>query len=729
MNRSSGLRIAIRPARKGPQLHKVAAGIPGSLLMILGMSVTLCGWFPSVQWDWWLPALGMTGFTAVLWALRLTERSRMLLIASLVLVCAGSCLAFKPVLGGMACLGNDLLNNLTPVTGKIYLDFAASGNASGLWGILPLAAVCAILLQLTLETGRILFVLPGLLAVYGAVLLGIYPVDAGVMLLGIGTIMLVMQSAAAKQDVQSWSGLPSWLLILLVCLLTAGGIGLAAGDGTVDTGSWKKSLHHTVYHRNETSMPEGDLKNLSKWNRSDTEALKLTMTEPQKLYLRGAVYETYDGTAWTPLAAADRAEYESLFYWLHQSGFYGQSQIGTASGFTTQTEPEKLTVENVAACSAHGYYPYALAGSGSLEKNRIGDDAFPETDAMEYYSGSVPQWYEVQHLLASAQGRSNVSEYLDREEAYKAYVTETDLQLTNESWSVLDRQLGKEKAPKTLSQIREFIREWLDENLVYDETVRTLNGSGDFLQYTLERSGSGYSVHYATAATLMLRYFGVPARYAEGYFLSAGEAARYQSGETIVLTENHAHAWAEYYLPGVGFVPFEVTPGYVDDEELELGGSLWQNEQIYTGDHLKYARVEQPERIEEPKQDRFAFSMKPVYLIWLLLAVVLLLTAVILIRRKRFRRVLLAIDSLPNRDAISLRFGYALRLMKSCGGLTVAGEQQARELNREALFSNHEMTQQQRSEMDAYAQRVLQTCKEIWTIPQKLRYKLWDCLY
>lgn len=727
MNRSSGLRIAIRPARKGPQLHKVAAGIPGSLILILGTAWTLCAWFPSIQWDWWLLALGMVGFSAVLWALRLTDRSRMLLIASLILVIGGSCIAFKQVLGGMACLGNDLLDRLTLVTGKIYLDFAASGNTA-MWGILPIIAICAILLQLTLETGRTLFVLPGLLIVYGAALVGVYPVDAGVILLGVGTILLVMQTSVTKQDAQSWSGWPSWLLILLACLLAAGGMGLAMGDAAVDTEKWEKKLHNLVYHREESSMPEGNLKNLSQWNRSDAEALKVTMTEPQKLYLRGAVYETYDGTAWTSLDSQELAEYESLFYWLHQSGFYGQSQIGTASGFTTQAEPETMTIESVSACAAHGYYPYALSGSEMLEADRIGDDTFPEAEVLEYYAGSVPQWYEVQHLLASAQGRTNISEYLDWEAAYEAYVAEVDLQLTNESWSVLERQLGQEQTPKTLSQIREFIRTWLDENLVYDEDVRTLNGNGDFLQYTLERSGSGYSVHYATAATLMLRYFGVPARYVEGYFLPAAEAARYQSGQTILLTENHAHAWAEYYLPGVGFVPFEVTPGYVDDEELELGGSLLQNEQIYTGDHLKYARVEQPERIEEPKQDRFAFSMKPVYLVWLLLALLLLLAAVILRKRIRFRKAWQAIDGMSNRDAIALRFGYALRLAASCG-LNLEGEEQARELNREALFSNHEMTTEQKEEMDACAQRVLDTCKETWTILQKLRYKLWDCLY
>ena len=44
-------------------------------------------------------------------------------------------------------------------------------------------------------------------------------------------------------------------------------------------------------------------------------------------------------------------------------------------------------------------------------------------------------------------------------------------------------------------------------------------------------------------------------------------------GETITLTEENAHAWAEYYVSGVGFVPFEVTPGYIDDEELSLAAT------------------------------------------------------------------------------------------------------------------------------------------------------------
>lgn len=726
---SGGLRMAMRPIQDGPQLHSVAAGIPVSLVLLLGTAVSVCSWFPSLVIPWYGLFLGMLAFSGVLWLLQLTGKGSWTSIGMLFLILAAGIVFRKQVLAGMGCLGNDLLDQMTRMTGRVYLNFAESEAASALWGIAPILAVVAVLLHLSVQTGKLLFFLPVLLSVYAAALTAFFPMDAGMVLIGFGGVLLLMRRAGAAINGQGFWGIPSWAVVVLLCAALSACAGAVPGDAAAKADSWKQQWHDLVYDQDTNSMPEGNLKNLKPWKKSDTPALKITMSAPQKLYLRGRIYETYEGTAWTSLHTEDQAEYESLFYWLHQSGFFGQSQIGTAASLVAEAAKEQLTVENLSACSAHGYYPYALCGSEALNADRIGDAQLPETDVLAYLPGSVPDWYGVQHGLAAAQESDPIARYLLAEEAYETYATAMDLQLTNESWSVLNRQLGKDASPRTLAQIREFIRTYLEDTLVYDEEVRTLTGSGDFLQYTLEKSSSGYSVHYATAATLMLRYFGVPARYVEGYFLSAEEASAYQPGDPIILTEEHAHAWAEYYLPGVGFVPFEVTPGYIDDEELELGGSLSQNAQTYTGEHLKYAQVEQPERIEEPEQDRFSFSLKPVHLLYLLIVLLVVLAVIILVKRKKFRNALAAIDIAPNRDAIAMRFGYAIRLLSSCAGIQVSGSEQAAELNREALFSNHEMTDCQRTEMDDYAGRVLTACKEKWTVLQKLRHRLWDCLY
>ena len=57
-----------------------------------------------------------------------------------------------------------------------------------------------------------------------------------------------------------------------------------------------------------------------------------------------------------------------------------------------------------------------------------------------------------------------------------------------------------------------------DKNMTYSESVSV--PKNDFVQDFLVNTKSGYSVHFATAATLMFRYFGLPARYVEGYLIT-----------------------------------------------------------------------------------------------------------------------------------------------------------------------------------------------------------------
>jgi hypothetical protein len=228
--------------------------------------------------------------------------------------------------------------------------------------------------------------------------------------------------------------------------------------------------------------------------------------------------------------------------------------------------------------------------------------------------------------------------------------------------------------------------------------------------------------------TAMLRYMGVPARYVEGYYLSAEDAARYKAGETITLTEENAHAWAEYYVSGVGFVPFEVTPGYIDDEELSLGGDS-PDENTYENNTQQFVEVEQPEEVNEHKQDRFTFSLNAHYLLLLPLLLILLLAGCIFHRRRVFRKKMAAIDAANDREAIAMRYGYAVCLLRHSTVQFSEDAAEAAELNQKALFSTQEMTPQQRKQVDSFAVRVLDACKGSWTTWEKIRYRLWNCLY
>lgn len=82
-----------------------------------------------------------------------------------------------------------------------------------------------------------------------------------------------------------------------------------------------------------------------------------------------------------------------------------------------------------------------------------------------------------------------------------------------------------------------------------------VTGEREFLDFFLLESRQGYCTYFATAFVLLARAEGIPARYVQGYCVPV------QEGGTLVYS-SMAHAWPEAYLEGVGWIPFEPTPGY-----------------------------------------------------------------------------------------------------------------------------------------------------------------------
>ncbi|MCL2228027.1 MAG: transglutaminase-like domain-containing protein [Oscillospiraceae bacterium] len=79
----------------------------------------------------------------------------------------------------------------------------------------------------------------------------------------------------------------------------------------------------------------------------------------------------------------------------------------------------------------------------------------------------------------------------------------------------------------------------------------------DFVMFFLNISRQGYCIHYATAATMMLRALDVPARFTSGFVVTV---MPHETNETIVITDRYAHAWVEVFFDDIGWLPFEVTP-------------------------------------------------------------------------------------------------------------------------------------------------------------------------
>lgn len=78
----------------------------------------------------------------------------------------------------------------------------------------------------------------------------------------------------------------------------------------------------------------------------------------------------------------------------------------------------------------------------------------------------------------------------------------------------------------------------------------------EFLEYFLLESKKGYCSYYATAFVLLARVEGFPARYVEGFCVPMNKE------EKVTVYADMAHAWPEVYFDGIGWIPFEPTPGY-----------------------------------------------------------------------------------------------------------------------------------------------------------------------
>ena len=97
------------------------------------------------------------------------------------------------------------------------------------------------------------------------------------------------------------------------------------------------------------------------------------------------------------------------------------------------------------------------------------------------------------------------------------------------------------------------IVEYLLNNHAY--SLDFARGSGDPVSEFLLSKKSAHCQYFAAGAVMLMRAAGVPARYATGFY--AHEKA---DDGSIIVRGRDAHAWAEAYVDGVGWVNVDATP-------------------------------------------------------------------------------------------------------------------------------------------------------------------------
>lgn len=260
-------------------------------------------------------------------------------------------------------------------------------------------------------------------------------------------------------------------------------------------------------------------------------------------------------------------------------------------------------------------------------------------------------------------------------------------------------------------ELPQAVTEFVRSSARYDlDTPSMPSGESDFAAWFLTESDTGYCVHFAAATAAMLRALQVPARVVTGYLVDA------EAGSWTDVTMDNAHAWAEYYCWGLGWVPLEATPPDGVDSTLRGQESTEPSSQPDEDPEDTEPATHEPTEKTEPTKDadapdasegglNLAHLQLPVWLACglALLCLALLRRPVTLhLRRRGMRR------EPPNRQLLH-RWRLALPMARLLGQ-PLPEELEALALK--ARFSQHTITQEELGAIAAWQTALEETLRK-----------------
>ncbi len=251
----------------------------------------------------------------------------------------------------------------------------------------------------------------------------------------------------------------------------------------------------------------------------------LTTSYQGKLYLRSRAYDTYTGVQWESNAKTTG------------EGGWPTNGMNTVFDLHIYTLKPEDTM----------YLPYYIAQDDWSEQLQYGLMPNPEKRQSYHFP-----------LRVVSKNAAFAPLSAEDQETYLALPAETRLVAEEICASILS---AEDSVAEKVLKIGEFIRNSAEYDL---NTSAMPAGETDFALWFLEKGETGYCVHFATAATVLLRASGIPARYVAGYLADSAGV-----GNTSV-TEDQAHAWVEYLDPNRGWTVLEATPGVLNDQEETL---------------------------------------------------------------------------------------------------------------------------------------------------------------
>lgn len=305
----------------------------------------------------------------------------------------------------------------------------------------------------------------------------------------------------------------------------------------------------------------------------------------ETVYLRGFVGSVYTGRSWEDLPNSKLRELSGITDNFTQEGLspllldsYNLKYSRDVSSPSSSLPQYSFAVKNVSASRDYLYMPYNLVPESVSRYTIQNDSSFKGGENSyigQYYDPA--NYYSYQNLFRkkwSIPARIAADEAVYRQFVYENYMdvpaSFAPEEIFNENYyqyiTAEEFMTGKSTLDEMTVFNRKlyFIKNWLKNNCEYSLSAGKLPLGEDFINYFLENRRGSCS-HFASAAAIMCRYAGIPARYVEGYIIKPKDfPAGTQTGQsaTVDITDTRGHAWVEIYIDGFGWYPVEFTSGY-----------------------------------------------------------------------------------------------------------------------------------------------------------------------
>jgi transglutaminase-like putative cysteine protease len=252
------------------------------------------------------------------------------------------------------------------------------------------------------------------------------------------------------------------------------------------------------------------------------------------------------------------------------------------------------------------------------------------------FSGSFATGISLRHALLY--GETMFLQMADREESrrpdgdlpYQRFPGDHYLQLPATLYRGIHELAGTLSAASA-ADFMDSLSTALSEGFSYTLTPRNDEGGDNFLENFLFRSREGYCVHFATAAVILARLKGIPARYVTGYLVHIPDVddesflpvptALHQG----IASGLNSHAWAELWFPETGWLMYEATPAF---RLLVAGRQDTRSTVIQTDEYsLRQLSAISGRQLDTPVDNRprpLTTLIIPVLLLLMMIALVLL---------------------------------------------------------------------------------------------------------